>query len=80
MKHCEMIQIALDKKIKALKLKKVIKKIDFPDQVMHSQLGTIFPREVALGACQGRSDLLVTPAQVIIPDIKRTLPVIDTIL
>ena len=51
MKHCEIIQAELDKKIKALKLKKMTRKLDFSEMVLHSQLGAVFPKDVALGAC-----------------------------
>ena len=81
MKHCELIQHELDRKIKALKLKQTFKKLDFEEMIERSQLGSIFPKEVAIQSCRAQFDLLVTPAQVILPShSKKTVSVIDTLL
>ena len=76
-----MIQEELDKMISKLKLKKSIKKLDFADQVLHSQLGLCFQKDVALLSCpEQRADLLVKPAHVVLGDHRKQISVEKMVL
>ena len=56
-KHFDMIQEELDQKIKVLKLKKNVKNGTLKEKILHSQLGMIFPEDVALATCHQNKEI-----------------------